>query len=79
MFPKLLNKKIDQVQKIINRSESKLKSCINMTTKSPSCKQIITPINKKTTNKYIKDASMHISSINSMLKSIKSSIIADFI
>jgi len=42
-------------------------------------KQIIVPINKEVANKYIKDASEHISRINSMLKSIKSSIITDFI
>jgi len=79
MFPKLQNKKIDQVQKIINEGKSKPKPCINMTTKSPSCKQIIVPMNKEVANKYIKNISTYISSINSMLKSIKSSIIADFI
>jgi len=50
-----------------------------MTTKGPSCKQIIVPMSKKVASKYIKDASSHISSINWALKSIKSSIIADFI
>ena len=50
-----------------------------MTTRGPFCKQIIVSINKETANKYIKDTSIHISSINSTLKSIKSSIIADFI
>ena len=52
-----------------------------MTTKGPSCKQIIVLIliSKKVASKYIKDASSHISSINWALKSIKSSIIADFI
>ena len=50
-----------------------------MTTKGLSCKQIIVPMNKKVANKYIKDTSNHISSINWALKVIKSSIIADFI
>jgi len=50
-----------------------------MITKSLSCKQIIIPINKEAANKYIKDASNHISNINQALKVIKSSIIADFI
>ena len=50
-----------------------------MTTKGPSCKQIIVPISKKIANKYIKNTSTYIISINSTLKSIKSGIIADFI
>jgi len=79
MFSKLQNQKIDQVQKIINGGENKPKPCINMTTKGPSCKQIIVPINKETANKYIKNASDYISNINRALKVIKSSIIADFI
>ena len=50
-----------------------------MTIKSPSCKQIIVSMSKEAANKYIKDASVHIISINSTLKSIKSGIIANFI
>ena len=50
-----------------------------MTTKGLSHKQIIVPMSKEAANKYIKDASVHIISINSTLKSIKSDIIADFI
>jgi len=79
MFLKLQNEKIDQVQKIINGNNSKPKLRINMTTKGSSCKQIIVPMSKEIANKYIKDASTHIISINSTLKSIKSGIIADFI
>jgi len=75
MFLKLQNKKINQVQKIINGGKSKPKPHINMITKSPFHKQIIVFMNKEMANKYIKDASTHISSINSMLKSIKSNII----
>ena len=79
IFPKLQNKKIDQVQKIINGNDNKPKPQINMTTKSLSHKQIIVPMSKEAANKYIKDTSAHIISINSTLKSIKSGIIADFI
>jgi len=79
MFPKLQNHKIDQVQKIINSSKSKPKLHINMTTKGPSHKQIIVPMNKEAANMYIKDASFHISNINCILKSIKLNILADFI
>ena len=45
MFPKLQNKKINQVQKIINGGESKPKPYINMTTRGPSHKQIIVSMN----------------------------------
>ena len=50
-----------------------------MTTKSPSRKQIIIPMNKEIANGYIKDVSTHICTINHALKSIKLTIIADFI
>ena len=79
MFPKLQNWKIDQIQEIINEGESKPKPHINMTTKSLSCKQIIIPMNKETANKYIKDVSNYISSINWALKVIKSKIVTNFI
>ena len=36
-------------------------------------------MNKKAANIYIKDASFHISTINRILKAIKSNILADFI
>ena len=79
MFFKLQNYKINQVQKIINGSKSKSKPHINITTKSPSCKQIIVSINKEVASRYIKNASTHICIINHALKSIKSNIIANFI
>ena len=50
-----------------------------MTTKEPSRKQIIIPINKEVANTFIKDANSHISNINHALKSIKSNILANFI
>ena len=79
MFPKLQNQKIDQIQKIINSGKSKPKPCINITTKSSSCKQIIVPMSNETARKYIKDASTYIISINCVLKTIKLNIMADFI
>jgi len=79
IFLKLQNQKIDQVQKIINGGENKPKPRIYITTKGPSYKQIIIPMNKEAANKYIKDANNHISNINQALKVIKSSIITDFI
>ena len=50
-----------------------------MTTKGPSRKQIIVPMNKEAANTYIKNVNSHISNINHVLKSIKSNILADFI
>ena len=78
-FPYLQNKKIDQVQKIINGTNDKLKPCLNMTTKGPSQKQVIIPMNKEAANQYLKDSSMYMININCAFKGIKSNIIADFI
>ena len=79
MFPKLQDKKIDQVQKIINSIENKTKPYINMTTKGPLYKQIIVLINIDTIKKYCKNASQHIITINCVLKAIKLSVVANFI
>ena len=78
-FPHLQNKKINQVQKIINGTNEKLKPHLNMTTKGPSRKQVIIPMSKELANQYIKDSSMHIININCALKGIESNVIADFI
>ena len=77
-FPNLQNKKIEQVQKLIS-GNSKPKLYINMTTKRPSCKQVIVPMNIDNIRKFLKDSSTHIININSALKSIKSNVMADFI
>ena len=79
MFPKLQNNKINQVQKIINSSDSKLKPQINMTTKGLSHKQVIVPMNSKVVGRFLKDSSMYIININHALRNIKSEIMADFI
>ena len=79
MFSKLQNNKIDQVQKIINDSDSKPKLWINMITKSPSCKQIIVPMNSEAVGRFLKDSSMYIININHALKNIKLKIMVDFI
>jgi len=77
--PNLPNKKIDLVQKVINSSNVKPKLKINMTTKSPSRKQVIVPINNKLAKKFIKNSSMHVVNINCALKNIWSNTIANFI
>ena len=78
-FPHLQNKKINQVQKLINRNNDKPKPHINMTTRGPLQKQVIIPINNDITKCYLKDLTMHIINIDHALKNIKSNIIVDFI
>ena len=79
MFSNLPNKKIKKMQKIINGSKDKVKLKINITTKGPSRKQVIIPMNNNITKKFIKNSSLHVANINCALKTIKSNIIADFI
>ena len=77
-FSNLQNKKIENIQKIIS-GESKPKLKLNMTTKGPSRKQVIVPMNLDNANKFMKDLSTHITNINRALKNIKSDVMADFI
>ena len=76
MFPNLLNKKIEQVQKVINGSNNKSKPRITMTTKGLSRKQVIIPINNNIAKEFIKNSSLHIVNIN---QALKASTIANFI
>ena len=78
-FPNLPNKKIDTIQKVVNGSNNKPKPRLNMTTKGPSRKQVIVSINNKLGKRFIKNSVSHITNINHALKSIKSSVCADFI
>jgi len=70
--------KIDQVQNII-KGRPKPKPCIQMTTKGPSRKQIIIPMNGDNIMKFMKESSHHISNINSVLRNIKSDVLVNFI
>ena len=79
MFPKLLNKKIDTIQKVINRNNKKPKLRINMTTKGSLYKQVIIPISNELGKRFTKDSSSHIININHALKNIKSNICTDYI
>jgi len=47
--------------------------------KGPSHKQVIVPMNNELGKRFIKDSVFHITNINCALKSIKSSVCADFI
>jgi len=79
MFPKLSNKKIDSIQKVINGDNAKPKPKINMTTKGPSHKQIIILMPNELGKRFTKDSAAHITNINRILKNIKSSICMDYI
>ena len=50
-----------------------------MTTKGPFQKQVIVPMNTTNTNNFINDSSTHVTSINRVLKNIKSEVMANFI
>ena len=50
-----------------------------MTTKGPSHKQVIVPMNSEVAGRFLKDSSMHVININHALKNIKSKIMANFI
>ena len=50
-----------------------------MTTKGLSQKQIIVPMSNENKSKFIASSSKHITNLNSLLKNIKSDIMADFI
>jgi len=78
-FSKLLNKKIDTIQKVINGDNTKPKLRINMTTKGSLHKQIIIPIPNELEIRFTKDSASYIININHILKNIKSNIYADYI
>ena len=77
-FPKLSNKKVKEVYKIINNSK-KEKPKLNMMTKGLLRKQVIIPINSIITNRFIMIFNKHVENINRVLKSIKLDVIANFI
>ena len=77
-FPSLLVKKIENIYRTINNS-GKVRSKINMITKEPFRKQIIVLIGNNNKAKFIASLGVHITNINSILRNIKSNIIADFV
>ena len=50
-----------------------------MTTKGPFRKQIIIPISKENVNSFIKNSSLHVTSINRQLCNAKSEILINYI
>ena len=78
MFPSLNAHKIDQVNNIVNGSNS-TKLHIRMTTKGPSCKQVIISMSGKNISSFMKDLSLHIANLNRSLCNIKSEVLVDYI
>jgi len=76
MFSNLQEKKIENIQKIINRGD---KPRLNITTKESSCKQVIVPMNSDNIIKFMLNSSDHITNINRLLKNIKSDCKVNYI
>jgi len=77
-FSSLKAKRINNIQKII-KGNGKPKLCINMTTKGPSRKQVIVPINNNNKRNFMEKSSSHVTNMNSTLKDVKSEIMVDFV
>ena len=77
-FPALNTKKIDQVNNIV-KENLKPKPKIQMTTKSPSRKQVIITMSKDNINAFMKNSSLHAANINRQLCNAKSEVFIDYI
>ena len=71
MFLSIRAKKIDQINEIV-KGTPKPKHYINMTTKRPSCKQIIFPMGNDNIIKFMRNSAIHIVNLNRNLKNTKS-------
>ena len=78
-FPKLSDIKIKQIHNTVTGSNTPVKTYINMTTKGPSCKQIIIPMDSDNARMFMTTAGDYVININHTLKGIKSDVIANFI
>jgi len=79
-FPLLKAKNIDNIQKIINENNNpKPKSCLNLTTKGLSCKQVIVPMSSNNKKNFMNKSNVYVSNMSRTLKNIKYDILVDFI
>jgi len=78
-FPELSIKQIEELNKSISNNGGKLKPKINMTTKGPSYKQVIVPMDSENSKKFISSSGDHVANLNHALKNIKSETIVNFI
>jgi len=70
VFPSLKANKIENIQKII-KDDSKFKPYINITTKGPSRKQVIVPMNSNNKTNFMKESIAHVTNMNRALRNIK--------
>ena len=77
-FPSLDAKKINQIQNIVKGSP-KPKPQIQITTKRPSRRQVIIPMNSNNIAKFMEESLSHDVNINRMLKNVKTEVLIDFI
>ena len=73
-FSSFSTKKIEEVQKIINKPK-KEKLRFSMITKGPSRRQVLVLMSLSNLDKFIIYSNKHIANINSVLKGIKSDVI----
>ena len=78
MFPSLNAQKIDQVNNIVN-GQSKPKSHIKMTIKSPLRKHIIIPMSIDNVSAFMKNSSLNVANVNRQLCNAKTDILVDYI
>ena len=78
MFSSLNAQKVDQVNNIVN-GQVKPKPRIKMTTKGPSRKQVIIPMNGENISSFMKSSSLHIANLNRLLHNAKSDVLTDYI
>ena len=78
MFSSLNAQKVDQVNNIVN-GQVKPKPHIKMTTKGPSRKQVIIPMNGENISSFMKSSSLHIANLNRLLHNAKSDVLTDYI
>ena len=77
-FPTLKANNIDNIQRMI-KGDNKSKLCINMTTKSPSRKQVIISMNNVNKKDFIEESSAHVTNMNRVLKNIKMEVMVNFV
>ena len=77
-FPSLNAQKIDQVNSIVN-GQNKAKPRIKMTTKGPSRKHVIIPMNSDNVSSFMKNSSTHVANINRSLQNAKTDVLVDYI
>ena len=77
-FPALNAEKINQINNIV-KGVAKPKPKIQMTTKEPSRKQVITLMSKENIDSFMKNSSLHVANINQQFRNAKSEILIDYI